>query len=120
MRETKNAIIDDMNIRRECACFYQTAGHTFYFIFDDGTVRSTRNVLSDPKTWRVIASYNGKGYRRVRIEGKTYKVHRLVATHFVPNPCDYPYVLHIDGNKENNDVTNLQWSDKQSNHSDES
>ncbi|MBO5629077.1 MAG: HNH endonuclease, partial [Aeriscardovia sp.] len=35
-------------------------------------------------------------------------------------PCDYPYVLHIDGNKENNDVTNLQWSDKQSNHSDES
>ena len=80
MSETKNAIIDDMNIRRECACFYQTAGHTFYFIFDDGTVRSTRNVLSDPKTWRVIASYNGKGYRRVRIEGKTYKVHRLVAT----------------------------------------
>ena len=58
MSETKNAIIDDMNIRRECACFYQTAGHTFYFIFDDGTVRSTRNVLSDPKTWRVIASYN--------------------------------------------------------------
>lgn len=96
-------------------CFYQH-GHTFYYIFPDGTVRSTRNVLSDQKTWHVIATYNGKGYRRIRIQGKTFKVHRLVAEYYLPNPDHLPYVLHKDGNRENNNLSNLEWSATQSNH----
>lgn len=103
-------------MKSNCQCFYQTVGHTFYYIFNDGTVRSTRNVLSDHKTWKVITSYNGKGYRRIRIDGKTFKVHRLVATAFVPNPDNLPYVLHVDGDRENNHYTNLKWSATQSNH----
>ena len=102
-------------MRKEYYCFYQM-GHTFYYIFDDGTVRSTRNVLSPIDTWKVIATFNGKGYRRIRIQGKTFKVHRLVATAFIPNPDNLPYVLHKDGNRENNVYTNLEWSDRQSNH----
>ncbi len=98
-----------------CYCFYQH-GHTFYYIFQDGTVRSTRNVLSDPKTWHEIAQFNGKGYRRVRIQGKNFKVHRLVANAFVPNPDNLPHVLHTDGDKTNNHFSNLQWSASQSNH----
>lgn len=96
-------------------CFWQK-GHTFYYIFPDGTVRSTRNVLLPVSQWHEIATYNGKGYRRIRLQGKTFKVHRLVAEHFLENPDNLPYVLHINGNRDDNRVGNLMWSARQSNH----
>lgn len=40
---------------------------------------------------------------------KTYSLHRLVATLFVPNPLNLPEVNHEDGNKLNNNYTNLKW-----------
>lgn len=95
--------------------FYQK-GRTLYFISRYGNVLSTNNPDSSPETWHLIATYNGKGYRRVRLQGKTFKVHRLVAEAFLPNPDNLPYVLHIDGNRENNNCRNLEWSAKQSNH----
>lgn len=49
----------------------------------------------------VALSKNGKIYY--------FRVHRLVAATFIPNPKDLPQVNHKDGNKFNNDVTNLEW-----------
>ena len=37
------------------------------------------------------------------------QVHRLVAGAFIPNPNNYPHIDHIDGNKENNHVSNLRY-----------
>lgn len=95
--------------------FYQK-GKTIYYVTDDGQVLSTTNPESDPKTWHRIATFNGKGYRRVRLQGKTFKVHRLVAEAFIPNPDNLPNVLHKNGNRDNNHYTNLEWSARQSNH----
>lgn len=54
------------------------------------------------------------GYLKVHLhkEGKmrTFSVHRLVLSHFVPNYDNLPTVNHIDGNKQNNNLDNLEWA----------
>lgn len=40
---------------------------------------------------------------------KGFKVHRLLAIAFLPNPNNYPVINHIDGNKLNNSLDNLEW-----------
>lgn len=40
---------------------------------------------------------------------KTFRVHRIAADHFIPNPNNYLEVNHIDGNKNNNTISNLEW-----------
>lgn len=46
---------------------------------------------------------------------KSVLVNRVVAWAFLPNPDDLPQVNHIDGNKERNDVGNLEWSTRKDN-----
>ena len=71
-----------------------------------------RSLLRADKTVLKF-QHDAKGYQRVRItvqrEKLTLKVHREVAKAFIPNPDNKPQVNHIDGNKDNNAVENLEW-----------
>ena len=58
----------------------------------------------------TFGSKGSDGYRRVKIDGKAYKVHRLVAQTFIPNPKNKPQVDHISRQKDQNSVDNLRWS----------
>lgn len=40
---------------------------------------------------------------------KNFYLHKLIAEAFIPNPNNYPQINHIDGNKRNNDINNLEW-----------
>lgn len=59
------------------------------------------------------ASVNKQGYLYMafRADGgqKNAYMHRLVAETFIPNPDGKPFVNHKDGNKQNNDISNLEW-----------
>lgn len=63
---------------------------------------------SNPKKLSLV--YHKSGYVRVSVGKKTKGlVHRLVAETFIPNPDNKPMVNHIDGDKTNNHISNLEW-----------
>ncbi|AXF39877.1 HNH homing endonuclease [Bacillus phage vB_BthS_BMBphi] len=76
-------------------------------------------ITSCGKVWsiesgRFLISSNANGYLKVGLTlskgiQKNFMVHRLVAEAFIPNISNKPFVNHLDGNKKNNDVNNLEW-----------
>lgn len=59
---------------------------------------------------------DGRGYRRVELDCEMRFVHRLVAQHFIPNPLHKETVNHINENKLDNRVENLEWLTSAENH----
>lgn len=81
-----------------------------YAISNKGNVKSY--VHGDGK---LLKSVSNKGYPFIRIKGKMYLVHRLVALAFIPTNDTTLHIDHIDGNRMNNNVSNLRWCTQKEN-----
>lgn len=85
----------------------QINGYNNYYIYDNGDVLN----ISTNKILKGSIGENGyKYYRLSKDNNKTmFYAHRLVAEHFLENPNFLPIVNHKDGNKLNNQLSNLEW-----------
>lgn len=76
-------------------------------------VKNTEKSTYMTKTKYLVGHKNKKGYvvYSLRKDNKYFSLylHRIVATAFIPNPYNLKSVNHIDGNKDNNGVSNLEW-----------
>ena len=83
-----------------------------YQISDAGLVMNSRGHI-------MKSCYNGHGYMVLCLykdnKRRHFKIHRLVAIAFVPNPENKREVDHIDRCKDNNCISNLRWSTRSEN-----
>ena len=96
-----------------------------YQVSNKGEIKSLERIIDHPqsKTYtlkeRILKPSTDNGFARVFLyhspsllpRERAY-VHRIVAETFVPNPHNYRYVIHKDGNRLNNDSWNLEWKEK--------
>ncbi len=81
--------------------------------FENYSVSKYGNVKNN-KTGKILKAMEHKnGYYFVDMfqnrKRKSFLVHRLVGTTFIPNPINKPSIDHIDNDKSNNNVSNLRW-----------
>lgn len=81
-----------------------------YFVTKSGRIFSKHKT---GKLHEMVLKTDKDGYKEVGLyqnrKRHFKRVHRLVAQSYIPNPCNLSQVNHIDGNKANNHVSNLEW-----------
>lgn len=79
-----------------------------YYASDMGRLLTlTHHGGSHPAIMRPALDANG--YYRTVMDRKTVKVHRVIAETWLENPLSLPCVNHLDTNRANNQVSNLEW-----------
>lgn len=76
--------------------------HNRYEASNEGRIRNTI-------TGNIIGGGFNKRYLRAKVDRKLHSIHRLVAEAWIENPNNKPEVNHINGNKHDNKVSNLEW-----------
>ncbi len=93
--------------------FREYPKNTNYLVDDEGFIYSKRfkKKLTPKENW--------DGYQRIQIwkDNKCHMIgwHRVIAETWIPNPENKPFVNHIDGNKQNNHPSNLEWCTQKEN-----
>lgn len=80
--------------------------------YRDGRVFHYKEALLNPRKTKdgyLLTSFSKNGV------GKTHLIHRVVASHFVPNPLNKPVTNHLNGIRDDNRAGNLQWSTQSEN-----
>ncbi|EPD6001571.1 HNH endonuclease signature motif containing protein [Escherichia coli] len=122
LRECRSAGITIDNLEAKCVALADLFGDVKeifgfkyrYFITSKGLIFS----LASGELKQLNPTMRGKNrnqylFVRLEFEGKLkgVNIHRLVAENFLgPKPSDEHVINHIDGNKQNNDVSNLEWT----------
>lgn len=85
-----------------------------YQVSNLGNIRSIKSSQGNYRERPKKAFVGTNGYYNVNLwkdnKGTTHSLHRLVCEAFLDNPENKPTVNHIDGNKLNNEISNLEWS----------
>lgn len=104
--------MNNVNAVQEKWSLVKRTMYTRYYISNHGRVKAVKatgeRILKShlvKRKGRAIGHVYGNGTSNVYL-----LIHREVAKEFIPNPNDYKFVLHVDGDKNNNHVDNLIWS----------
>lgn len=82
----------------------------YHEISENGDVRITKNINKYKKHKILKQTTTNKGYKRIKLYGKHYMVHRLVAEAYLPKPKkDDMEINHINGIRSDNNFSNLEW-----------
>jgi len=89
----------------------EVRGYPNYLIYPDGRVWTKRRPKVKGGFLKPPTTPGGYLSVTLRNEGKykTFTIHRLVATHYLPNPDNLEMVDHINRDKKDNRVENLKW-----------
>lgn len=77
-----------------------------YEVSSEGNLRIDYGDRKEPIEKKLLNT----GYLVAYVRSQILQVHRVVAETFIPNEHNYRYVIHLDGNKQNNSVENLRWA----------
>ena len=87
--------------------------------FESYGITEAGNVFVISTGKKIAIGITATGYKYVQLNKDRHHynrlLHRLIAIAFIPNPEAKPYVNHIDGNKLNNSIDNLEWCTAQEN-----
>lgn len=92
-----------------------------YQVSNLGRIKTIPHYVSNHTGQILLKEHISKGYKTkkgylcIELKGKSLRVHRLVATAFLPKVKGKNQVNHIDGNKQNNRIDNLEWCDNREN-----
>lgn len=101
-------LIDITFSELDLTTFEDVKGHPGYKINKNGTLYNT-------KSNKFVSTTLKNGYMRYNVDWKRRLVHEVLADQWIPNPNNLETIDHVDCNKLNNSLSNLEWVDREEN-----